>query len=243
MLRIAWALVGATVLCLQLTAEDIQLKDGSKITGKVTGVTGESFQVKTAYGEIKVPRSEIVTINFPENVPAKPTEDAGGATSAIDETLDGTHYVNRTAGFEVTVPVGWVLAPELRKTPEITAALKSPDESLFFMVTPEKFAGNLNTYRVFAETQYQSKFKDYQKQAESEVKLDGRPATRLVWWGKSQDNNVPIKFLVYILPYEGRMVRLSFFTLEPLFNDAVPTFEKIALSYHTRGSGEKEVSN
>jgi hypothetical protein len=119
------------------------------------------------------------------------------------------------------------------------AALKSPDESLFFLVTPEKFAGNLTTYRVFAETQYQAKFRDYEKIAESDMKLDGKTGIRLVWRGKSPDNGVPLEFLVYILPYEGRMIRLSFFTLEPLFKDAVPTFEKIGLSYRTLGPEQK----
>jgi hypothetical protein len=232
--------LGAAVLCVQLVAEEIQLKDGSKITGKLTGVNGDAFQVKTAYGEIQVPRSEVVTINFPENLPAK--TDAGNRSAPpeqVDEALVGSHYVNRTAGFRATVPEGWALAPELRKTQEIVTALKSPDESLFFLVTPEKFAGNLTTYRVFAETQYQAKFRDYEKVAESEVKLDGKTGIRLVWRGKGPDNGVPLEFLVYILPYEGRMIRLSFFTLEPLFNDAVPTFEKIGLSYRTLGPEQK----
>lgn len=62
-----------------LSAEEIQLKDGSKITGKITGVDGNTFQVKTAYGEIKVPRTEIVTIQFPENSTKK--SDAAGDSS------------------------------------------------------------------------------------------------------------------------------------------------------------------
>jgi hypothetical protein len=46
-------------------------------------------------------------------------------------------------------------------------------------------------------------------------------------------NDTPLKSAVYIVPYEGRMVRLSFLTLEALFPDSLPTFEKIASSYHT----------
>jgi hypothetical protein len=88
--------LGAAVLCVQLVAEEIQLKDGSKITGKLTGVNGDAFQVKTAYGEIQVPRSEVVTINFPENLPAKAD---GAPPEQVDEALEGLQYVNRTAGF------------------------------------------------------------------------------------------------------------------------------------------------
>ena len=40
-----------------------------------------------------------------------------------------------------------------------------------------------------------------------------------------------MKSLVYILPYEGRMVRLTFITLESFFEEGLPIFEKIAASY------------
>ncbi len=213
-----------------LSAEEIQLKDGSKITGKITGVDGNTFQVKTAYGEIKVPRTEIVTIQFPENSTKK--SDAAGDSSPVSESLDGTLYSNRTAHFQVTVPAGWVLAPELRQK-DVIAALKAPDQAHFLMVTPESYTGDLSTYRVLAETQYQSNFRDYQKLSESEAKLDGRTGLRMVWKGKPRDSDIHGQFLVYIIPYEDRMVRLSFYTLEQLFEDAVPMFEKIAASYHS----------
>jgi hypothetical protein len=221
-------------LTLLLPAEEIQLTDGSKVVGKVTAIDGNTFHVKTSYGEIEVPRSKIVSIQFPENSPAK--EGAGGDTSEarpINESLDGVLYSNRTAHFQVSMPPGWTIAPELRKTKDIVAALKSPDQAHFFIVTPEQFAGDLNTYRVLAEAQFQSKFEEYKKVSESEAKLDGRNGLRLVWEGKAPNTNVTLKFLVYIIPYENRMVRLSLFTLEPLFEEAVPTFEKIAASYHS----------
>jgi hypothetical protein len=42
-----------------------------------------------------------------------------------------------------------------------------------------------------------------------------------------------LKFVVDILPYDGRTARLTFTTLEPLFNDGLPIFNKIATSYHS----------
>jgi hypothetical protein len=213
-------------------AEEIQLKDGSKITGTLMAIEGSTFRVKTAYGEIQVPRAEIVAIQFPENS-SKKEGSSVGASSPMDESLDGTLYSNRTAHFQVTVPADWTLSPELRLSKEVAAALKSADQAHFFMVTPEVFAGSLTTYRVLAETQYQSKFQEYKKLSESEAKLDGRTGLRLVWKAKTRDTNINVEFLVYILPYADRMVRLSFFTMEPLFDEAVPMFEKIAASYHS----------
>lgn len=210
-------------------AEEIQLKDGSKVTGKVIGINGDTFQVKTNYGEINVPRSDIVSIGFPENAPKTAGQDS---PPPIDEELKGDLYTNRTASFKVTVPKGWNIAPSLRKK-EVVAALDSSDETLFFMVTPEKFSGTLATYKVLAEAQYQSNFSSYAKDGESDAELDGHKALRVVWHGTSKSNQAELKFLVYIVPYDGRIVRLSFFTLSPLFDDAIQTFEKIAATYQS----------
>lgn len=228
--------VGLVVFWLPLRAEDIQLKDGSKVTGKIISVTDDSFQIKTAYGNIQVPRAEIVSISFPENQPPSKSEaTAEPKATPVVESLQGTTYTNRTANFQIEVPSGWNPSDALRKqSKDIIAALDSADQTLFLFVTPEVFKGTLSTYRVLAETQFQSKFKDYEKLTESKVQLDGRTATRLIWHGKSaQDTNTSLKFLVYIIPYDGRMVRLSFFTLEPLFDTGLPIFEKIAASYRS----------
>jgi hypothetical protein len=222
-------------------AEEIQLKDGSKVTGAVTSVTGDTFQVKTEYGDIKIPRSKIVAITFSPN-PTATTENGKDAVPAVTESLQGTEYSNQTADFRVTVPSGWALAPELRSSKDIVAALKSPDETMFLMVTPEKFVGTLATFEVLAETHYQENFREYEKLSENEAQIDGRNGVRVTFQGKPADKNVLLKFLVYVVPYDGRMVRLSFLTLEPLFTNAVPTFEKIAASYRAgqRASAVKQ---
>lgn len=225
-------LSGVLVITTKLRSEEIQLKDGSKITGTVVAVKDEKFQVRTNYGEISVPRSDIISITFPDNAPKK-TADGIEEVPAVDETLQNNIYTNRTAGFQITVPSGWKIAPALRKSKDVVAALDSADETLFFMVTPEKFSGTLATYKVLAETQYQKNFTDYVIDGETEAELDGHKGSRTVWHGTSNANQAKLKFLVYIVPYDGRMVRLSFFTLTPLFNDAVPIFEKIAQAYHS----------
>ncbi len=218
-----------------LRAEEFLLKDGTKITGKLTGISGDTLEVKTAYGEIKVPRSDVVSISFPENQPKGASEET--RMPVVQESLTGATYINRTGGFQATMPSGLILAPEMRTAAEIVAALKSPDDTLFFLVTPESFAGTLATYKVLAETQYKGKFSEYEKVSESEADLDGRHGIRFVFQGKP-DKVTAMKCLVYMVPYDGRIVRLSFLTIEPLFNDAVPVFEKIAASYHSTGASD-----
>ena len=223
------AFTGAVVF-----AEEIHLKDGTKITGKILGVKGDVFQVKTSYGEIQVPRSDIVSINFPENQP-KAADDEESEPAPVDEVLEGTQYTNRTAKFRMTIPEGWVLFPELRKNAkDVVAALASKDKTLLFMVTPEAFTGSLNSFKGLAEMQYQTSFGDYQKLSESEITLDGRKGIRLTWKAvNKQANNAPMKSLVVILPYEGRIVRLSFLTVGPLYDEAVATVEKMIMTYAT----------
>jgi hypothetical protein len=216
-----------------LRAEEIEMKDGTKVTGRLTSIESNIFHIKTAYGEIQVPRSDVVAIRFPENGPKTETKNGDNAAVApVDESLDGTTYSNRTAHFEAKVPTGWVLAPELRQqAKDIVGGLKSEDQAHFFMVTPEKYAGSIKTYELLAETQIQTNFQEFEKVSEAPAKLDGRDGVRVVF--KAKKGTMAFKFLVYILPYDGLMVRLSFFTLEPLFDDALPVFEKIAQSYHS----------
>jgi hypothetical protein len=179
----AW-IAGLFLFCVPSHAEEIQLKDGNKVTGKVTAVTNDVFQIKTAYGNIQVPRSEIISIGFPENQP-KTAKDAGTDSSPVVESLFGTTYTNQTANFQLTVPKGWMTSENLRiQSKDIIAALVSADQTLILMVTPENFSGTMATYKVLAETQYQTKFKDYEKISENEMQLDGRTSTRIIWHGK-----------------------------------------------------------
>ncbi len=229
MRRYLLILFSLTLSCL-ISAEEIQLKDGSKITGTLTGIDVNVLNVKTSYGDIQIPRSEVVLIRFSDNDAQKAT-DPDASLPRIEESLVGATYSNRTAHFQLDVPAGWSTAPELRKSKDIVAALKSMDQAFFLFVTPERYSGSIQTYQVLAETQIQSNFQDYEKLSESSAKLDGRPAMRFTF--KAKKGAMVLEFLVYIVSYDGTMVRLSFGTLQPLFNDAVPVFEKMAQSYHS----------
>ena len=158
MQKTLWAWIATVALaCVPVRAEEIQLQDGTKVTGKLTGITNDTFQVKTAYGDIQAPRAQVISINFPENQPKKESDaEEPKAKSAIEKSLNGATYTNVAEKFHVNVPKGWLLAPELAtQSADIAAALKSPDQIYFLFVTPEKYLGTLATYKVLVETQYQ----------------------------------------------------------------------------------------
>jgi len=221
--------------CLPAQAEEFLLKDGTKITGTLTGVSGGNLQIKTAYGDISVPRAQIISITFTENQP-KTSEPAAssGAVRPVMESLHDGKYINQSGGFTVTLPADWKLAPDvLGSAPSLVAALASADETRLFLVTPENFVGTADTYRVLVETQIKTNFTDYQELEQNDVTIDGRKGLRMVSVGTKKSSGTQFKFLIFIVPYEGRVMRLTFLTLVPFFNDALPVFEKIAASYQT----------
>jgi hypothetical protein len=173
----------------------------------------------------------------PEQEPPPAAGSPSATPRVVEESLDGTNYVNQTGGFRLSVPAKWKLAPEMRKDqPEVVASLSSPDDLFFLLVTTEPFTGSLGTYKKLVEVTYKTSFKDYQEISESEADLEGRKSLRMVWRGKPGNEDTMLKTLVYFIPYEDRVVRLSFLALEMLFDDELPTFEKIAASYRLLAS-------
>lgn len=226
-------IIGTVAFCVGTRAEEFQLKDGTKIIGKRVGVNGDALVAKTSYGEIQVPRTDVIFINFPENRP-KEAATAGESPRPVDESLTDGKYVNRTGKFAVEVPKDWALAPGIRaKSADVIAALQSADQTRLFFVTPEQFAGTVDTYRVLVETQLRGNYSNYQTLEQNDVPMDGQKAIRMVAVVTQRSGDTQYKFLIYWIAYEGPMVRLSFFTLVTFYNDALPTFEKIAASYRT----------
>ena len=130
-------------LCLAVSlpaiAEEISLKDGTKIVGHMTAVFTDKIEVETSYGKVQLNRGDIVTISFPENSRANESAPAPAKLEAlkIDETLNGVQYINRTGKFLMTFPPDWVVSPELRRSPDTLAGLTSRDKMRFLMVIQE----------------------------------------------------------------------------------------------------------
>lgn len=55
-------------------ADELKLKDGSKITGKIVGYEGESFKVETSYGFALVRRDKVASIVISEDAKAVATK-------------------------------------------------------------------------------------------------------------------------------------------------------------------------
>ena len=223
---------------LPAAAEEILLKDGTKIVGHINAVQADKIEVETAYGKMQIKRGDILSINFPENG-AKPAAVAASpaakdTTQSFEEFLNGTQYVNKTNKFSLTVPADWKIDPKTPRIAPIVTFLKSHDNMRFAMVTQEEFSGSLESYKGLLELTYRKTFGGYEELSESPVKIDGKSGLLFSFRGiSSKAENLPVQFLVAIVPSGSTYTRVAAWCVEPLFHETQPMFEKIVSSYHS----------
>jgi hypothetical protein len=226
--------------CLTASAEEISLKDGTKIVGHMTGVTPEKIEVETSYGKIQLKRSDILNINFPENgtAPANATDPAAAKAEApkVDEALNGPQYVNRTGKFTLAVPQDWMIASEMRRAPETLAALSSRDKMRFLIVMQEDYPGSLESYKDIILLNARRGLGNFEELAESPTTIDGKSALVVFYRGTLQKgSNLPVEFVSAIIASGKTYTKVSAWCVEPLFRDMQPAFEKILNSYRSTG--------
>lgn len=79
--RLSLLAVLVSMAALAVCADEITLKDGSKIQGAIVGFQGNSFRVKTSYGFAVVRKDDIVSIRVTDAAKA-PAKDAAEAKKA-----------------------------------------------------------------------------------------------------------------------------------------------------------------
>jgi PsbP-like protein len=237
-------------VALPACAEEIALKDGTKIVGHLTEVKSDKIEVETAYGKMQVKRSDILTISFPENgatttasAPAPAgTKDpptaasAAGtpATPAIEQSLVGTQYFNKTGRFSLTLPPEWKINANLSKSPATIAGLSSRDDLRFVLVSREEYSGSLESYKGLGELQIRKSLANYEELSESAITIDGKAGVLISYRGTlPKADNLPVQFLVAIVPSGTTYTRIAAWCVEPLFHEMQPTFERILNSYHS----------
>jgi hypothetical protein len=225
---------------LTASAEELVLKDGSKIVGRMTAINGDKIEVETAYGKMQVNRADVVTITFPENKPdsspAAAPAPAKTELPKIDESLKGTEYVNRTEKFSLSIPAEWRINAALRVSPDVITALSSNDDLRYLIVVNETYPASLDSYKGLVEIQAKKNMQNYEKISETPAKIDGKTALILSYRGVSpQAENLPIHFLVAIIQTPNGFLRITTWCVEPLFSETQAPFEKILRSYHVTG--------
>jgi hypothetical protein len=223
---------------LPALAEEIVLKDGTKIVGHMTGITSDKIEVETSYGKVQLNRGDIVSITFSENSSGKAPDVAAAkqALPKMDEALTGTQYLNRTAKFSLTLPPEWAIDPNLRNTPATLAGFSSKDKMRFAMVIQEEYPGSMDSYREVTMLGARRTLSNFEELARSNATIDGKPAILVFYRGTLQkSNNFPVEFLSAFIQSGNTYTKISVWCIEPLFHDMQPAFEKIVTSYRTSG--------
>ena len=233
------------ILCLSLAvsvpafAEEIALKDGTKIVGHMTAVSSDKVEVETAYGKMQLKRNDIVTISFPENSPNATPESTpvkADAPRAVDESILGGRYLNKTGKFSLTLPQEWVINPDIRRAPETLTVLSSRDKMRFLLVMQEEYPGTMDSYKEITMLSARTNFSTFEETEESKVTIDGKSALLVFYRGTPKKGGLPLAFVSAIMPSGNTYTKATAWCVEPLFHDVQPTFEKILLSYRSTGS-------
>lgn len=223
---------------LPALAEEIVLKDGTKIVGHMTGITSDKIEVETSYGKVQLNRGDIVTISFADNGAGKAPEAAAAKQPLpkMDEVLTGTQYINRTGKFSLTLPPDWLIDPNLRNSPTTLVALSSKDKMRFAMVIQEDYPGSMDSYRELTMLGARRTLSNFEELAHSQATIDGKPAILVFYRGTLQkSNNLPVEFLSAFIQSGNTFTKVTVWCIEPLFHDMQPAFEKIVSSYRSSG--------
>ncbi len=224
---------------LPAVAEEISLKDGTKIVGHMTALSPDKVEVETAYGKMQLKRNDIVTINFPENSPNSGPESAPAKTDSpkvVDESIQGARYLNKTGKFSLTLPQEWVINPDIRRAPETLTVLSSRDKMRFLLVMQEEYPGSLDSYKDVTMLTARGNFSTFEETAESKVTIDGKSALLVFYRGVPKKGGLPLAFVSAIMPSGNIYTKMTAWCVEPLFRDVQPTFEKILTSYRSTGA-------
>lgn len=243
-------LVTGCVLALSVgsRAEEISLKDGTKIVGHMVAINGDKIEVETSYGKLQLNRSDILTISFPENgAPrssdsTKPSEGVIGSVTAppkevapkVEESLTGTAYVNKTGKFTLTLPAGWAINKDSQRGANTWAMLRTPDNTQFALVTREEYPGSLESYKELMFLNSRRNLSNFEQISEQKVTIDGQPALILIYRGNvTTGSHLPIEYLTAVVQNGTTFTKIVTWAVEPLFQDMQGKFETIVNSYHS----------
>ncbi len=187
-------------------ADEIILKDGTKIAGNIVGYEKDSFKVETSYGFALVRKDKVRTITIadaakktdeakpPEkqevppapapvpavSTPASPPPARPAAPPpepAIRESVDGTTYTNHTFAFRMYKPPSWRVIEGARKMlPAAVVAMGTSDESTLLVVGRIAARGTLDAQLSSTERELRAIYENYNPAEPERTVIAGQPA-------------------------------------------------------------------
>jgi len=215
----ACALSLSLLLVSTASADELKLKDGSTVIGKIVGYEGESFKVETSYGFALVRRDKVVSIKIdddkkpapvatdaakseaPKSTPA-PTPAESQRTAAplakvtpppepaMRESVDGNTYTNLTYGFHMYKPPSWrVIEGARRLLPSAIVAMGTNDETTLLVLGRSRATGTLDAQVAETERALRQIYENYRVVNDQRSVVAGVPAIERRFHGTVSDRN------------------------------------------------------
>jgi hypothetical protein len=173
-----------------------------------------------------------------------PSKDAAAAAvpaqkvvPGMEESLNGSQYINKTAKFSLVLPAEWIINKEVRHSPSTLAWLSTPDKQSWVGVTREQGTGIAENAKEVFEASIRKNLTNYEKLSESSVVIDGKPAFLLTFRAAVPGHpNLHVSYLAAVIPSGSTTSTVMAWCAELRFQEMRPTFEKILTSY--RGAGQ-----
>ena len=188
--------------CLPSDADELKLRYGTKIIGKIVGFEDNHFKVETPYGFALVRRDKVASITMTEekknSTPAKksaeavpPPQSTPATTSAappaappaaapaprVREEVEGNTYTNHLYGFRLYKPPSWqVIEGAHRTLPNAVVAMGTGDETTLLVVGREPMRGSLDAQASATERRLREIYENYRALGDEKTTVAGQPA-------------------------------------------------------------------
>jgi hypothetical protein len=176
-----------------------------------------------------------------ENTTKSTTEGTTSRPELFPDQVDGTIYTNTPLGFSLDFGNQWTLYTKYEEFPDFVLSVADElqtdfSELLFFAHS----ADSLKASRAVVEIldlplmQYVNLIKEVNKAAlkedlgTEEITLQGQPV--IVWTYSFEQGDSSFRFVDYFWSKDQAKLRISFYTLESLFNAVKPEFDAIIQS-------------
>jgi TonB family protein len=154
----------------------------------------------------------------------------------VDQRIDGTTYINRTAHFTLTVPRDWHVTDALiRTTPNVIGTVAAPRGGAAIMIQRYDYPFSPEQSAHIVERGFSEGFPGYHRLDDTPIKIGGEDAPSFTFEFEGPPGtqaHLPGKMLVVLIRNEGSVLGLMCEAPDPLFDQIENTFKEIVTSYH-----------
>ena len=203
-----------------VSADELRLKDGTKIVGNIVGFEGDAFKVETSYGFALVKKDKVASIIVAEAKPpaspppAKtnpppiaPAVNPAPATAPplarpveapMREAVEGTRYTNLTYSFQLYKPPSWSVIEGARKTlPTAIVAMGTDDQTTIFIVGREPLQRAIEQHAAANERRLRELYENYRSLGERRTTVAGQPAFEKRFHGSVDEHDWSVTLLTF----------------------------------------------